>query len=152
MRTRRRGFTLIELLIVMAIILILAAIAMGEMGQQLMLAHETAAVAEIKTINAAEAQYFAQFAKYAVSLAALGPPATGRMGPEAAGLIPENLAGGKKSGYLVEVHGTEDGYAVTAVPQKFGSSGRRSFYSDQTLVIRNSWTMEAAGASSAAIQ
>ena len=59
----RLGFTLIELIIVCAVIAILSAIAYGYMSQQLMLAHETAAFAEIKTINTAEAQYFAQFGK-----------------------------------------------------------------------------------------
>ena len=74
------------------------------------------------------------------------------MGPEAAGLIPESLASGKKSGYLVQVGVTSGGYAATAVPEKFGSSGRRSFYSDQTLVIRTSWTMEAANANCPSIE
>jgi prepilin-type N-terminal cleavage/methylation domain-containing protein len=152
MRNHRKGFTLIELVIVCAVIAILSAIAYGYMSQQLMLAHETAAFAEIKTINTAEAQYFAQFGRYAASLASLGPSGDRTMGPEAAGLIPESLASGKKSGYLVEVGVTSGGYAVTAVPEKFGSSGRRSFYSDQTLVIRTSWTAEPAHASSAAIE
>ena len=152
MRNHRSGFTLIELIICCAVIAILGAIAYGYMSQQLMLAHETAALAEIKTNHTAEAQYFAQFGKYAATLASLGPSGGRTMGPEAAGLIPENLASGKKSGYLVEVSVTSDGYAVTAVPQKFSSSGRRSFYSDQTLVIRTSWTMEPANANSAAIE
>jgi type IV pilus assembly protein PilA len=148
----RRGFTLIELLIAVAIIMILSAIVIGEMNQQLMMAHETAVVSEIKTIHTTEAQYFAQFGRYAATLAALGPHGTRPIGPEAAGLIPQNLADGKKSGYLFELAPTEDGYQVTAVPQKFGSSGRRSFYSDQTLVIRHSWTKETAAANSSPIE
>ena len=82
----------------------------------------------------------------------MGPAGNRTVGPEAAGLIPQNLASGKKSGYLLEVDATPDGYAVIAVPQKFGNSGRRSFYSDQTLVIRTSWTTEPANANSAAIE
>ena len=73
MQNRRRGFTLIELIIVCAIIAILGAIAYGEMSQQLMMAHETAAIQEIKTLHTAEAQYFAQFGRYATSLTSLGP-------------------------------------------------------------------------------
>jgi type IV pilus assembly protein PilA len=140
MRSHRSGFTLIELIICCAIIAILSAVAYGFMSQQMMLAHETAAMEEIKTLHTAEAQYFAQFGKYAGNLTSL------------AGLIPQNLASGKKSGYLVELAETPDGYAVSAVPQKPGSSGRRSFYSDQTLVIRTSWTTEPANANSAAIE
>jgi type IV pilus assembly protein PilA len=152
MRNHRRGFTLIELIIVCAIIAILSAVGYGYMSQQMMLAHETAAIEEIRTIHTAEAQYFAQFGKYAPGLKALGPSGNRTSGPEAAGLIPPNLAGGKKSGYLVDLAETTDGYAVTAVPQKPGSSGRRSFYSDQTLVIRVGWTAEAANANSAPIE
>jgi type IV pilus assembly protein PilA len=122
------------------------------MNKQLMMAHETAAIEQVKTIHAAEAQYYAQFGKYAASMAALGPASTGKMGPEAAALIPQNLADGKKSGYLFEIGASPEGYGVTAIPQAFGNSGRRSFYSDQTLVIRTSWTAEAANVNSAAIE
>jgi prepilin-type N-terminal cleavage/methylation domain-containing protein len=152
MRRKRRGFSLIELVIVMAIILIISVLVAGPMNQQLMMAHETAAVGQIKTIQAAEAQYFSQFQRYPASLGALGPPATGTIGPEAAGLIPAKLALGKKSGFVFATAPTADGYALTAVPEKFGSTGRRSFYSDETLVIRNSWTAEAAGAGSTEIE
>jgi type II secretory pathway pseudopilin PulG len=131
------------LVIVMAIILILSVLVAGPMNQQLMMAHETAAVGQIKTIQAAEAQYFSQFGKYPASLAALGPPT---------GLIPAKLALGKRSGFLFATAPTTDGYALTAVPEKFGSTGRRSFYADETLVIRNSWTAEGAGAGSAEIE
>ena len=141
MRNHQKGFTLIELLIACAIVAILGAIVVGQMGQQIMLAHETAATQEIRAIHTGEAQYFAQFGKFD-GLVVLGQ----------AKLIPENLASGKKSGYLIEVGVTADGYAVTAVPQKFGSSGRRSFYSDQTLVIRASWTTQAANAGSPPVE
>jgi prepilin-type N-terminal cleavage/methylation domain-containing protein len=71
MRNRRRGFSLIEILIAVAIIMILSAIVIDEMNQQLMMAHETAVVSEIRTIHTTEAQYFAQFGRYAPNLAAL---------------------------------------------------------------------------------
>jgi type IV pilus assembly protein PilA len=148
----QKGFTLIELMIVLAIIMILGAIAIGPMGQQLMMGRETAVIEEIKTINAGQAQYFAQFGGYASNLATLGPPATGKMSPDAAGLIPANLAGGVKSGYFFDLSATQDGYTISAVPQKFGNSGRRTFYSDQTLVIRNNWSSERATHDSPPIQ
>lgn len=149
---RRRGFSLIELLIVIAIILIIAAIAVPKMNQQLMAANETAAIQHIRTIHAEQTQYYSQFGKYAESLAMLGPPASGAAGPAAADLIPKDLAEGKKSGYLYTLAVTATGYAITAIPEKFSSSGRRSFYSDQTLGIRNSWTNEPANANSAEIK
>src|SRR5579863_5967684 len=103
-RNRRRrvraGFTLIELLIVMAIILVIAAIAVPQMGKQLMAAHESATITEIGTIHQAEIQYYSQFGQYASSLAQLGPPASGAAGPAAAEIIPKNLADGRASGYI----------------------------------------------------
>src|SRR6185436_10059391 len=133
----RRGFSLIELLIVIAIILIIAAIAVPKMNQQLMAANETAAIQHIRTIHAEQTQYYSQFGKYAENLAMLGPPASGAAGPAAADLIPKDLAEGKKSGFLYTLEVTPTGYAITAIPEKFSSSGRRSFYSDQTLGVRN---------------
>src|ERR1700689_1275618 len=106
---RRRGFTLIELLIVMAIILVIAAIAVPQMGKQIMAAHETATISEIATIQQAEVQYLSQFGQYAPSLTQLGPPASGADGPSAAGIIPKNLSDGHASGYVFTVTGTPSG-------------------------------------------
>lgn len=148
----RRGFSLIELLIVIAIILIIAAIAVPKMNQQLMAANETAAIQHIRTIHAEQTQYYSQFGKYAESLPTLGPPASGTAGPAAADLIPKDLAEGKKSGYIYALQITPTGYAITALPEKFSSSGRRTFYSDQTLVVHNNWSQEPANAGSPEIK
>jgi len=145
---RRRGFSLIELLIVIAIILVIVTIAVPQYNKQMMSAHETAAIQAIQTIHAVETQYYSQFGRYAVSLAELGPPASGAAGPAAADLISKDLTEGKKSGYVFTVVATPTGYAISAVPEAFNSSGRRTFYSDQTLVVRNNWSQEPANASS----
>src|SRR6202795_1288534 len=100
---RRRGFSLIELLIVISIILIIAAIAIPKMNNQLMAAHEMAAIRQVTTIHQAETQYYSQFGKYADTLAELGPPASGAAGPAAADLISKDLTEGKKSGYVFNV-------------------------------------------------
>ncbi len=141
---RRRGFTLIELLIVISIILVILAIAVPKMNTQMQGAREMAVIREIGTIHQAETQYYSQFGKYAGNLSQLGPPISGPDGPEAANIIPKVLAEGKKNGYTYSVSATPTGYAVTAVPDSFGNSGRRTFYSDQTLVIRNNWGPEPA--------
>jgi prepilin-type N-terminal cleavage/methylation domain-containing protein len=148
----RKGFSLIELLIVIAIILVIAAIAVPKMNNQLMAAREMAAIRQITTIHQAETQYYSQFGKYATALTELGPPASGAAGPTAADLIPKVLADGKKDGYIFAVAASPTGYSVTAVPENFGSSGRRTFFSDQTLVIRNNWTQEPANATSAELK
>ena len=140
-RNRQRGFSLIELLIVIAIILIILSIALPQMGKARMHAQEMAALKTINTINTVEVQYSSQFGKYATSLAQLGPPAAAgtQDGPEAANLISATLASGTSSGYVFTIAQTPSGYAVTAVPKAFGSTGRRTFYSDQTNVTRENW-------------
>jgi len=148
----RRGFSLIELLIVIAIILIIAAIAVPKMNKQIMAAHEMAAIRMMTTIHTGETQYYSQFGRYAQNLAELGPPASGAPGPAAADLLPKNLSDGKASGFIFTVVGTPTGYSVTAVPEAFGSSGSRTFYSDQTLVIRNNYTAEPATVASPEIR
>jgi prepilin-type N-terminal cleavage/methylation domain-containing protein len=150
---RRNGFSLIELLIVIAIILIIAAIAVPKMNQQMMAAREMAALRQITTIHQAQTQFYSQFGKYASTLAELGPPASGAAGPAAADLIPKNLAEGKNGGYVYTVAaGANGGYTVLVVPEQFGTSGRRSFFSDQSLQIHNSWTQEPANANSEMIK
>lgn len=145
---RQRGFTLIELLIVIAIIVILISAAAPKFSQILMNARETAAARHIQTIHTAQAQYSAQFGKYAASLAELGPPASGQPGPAGADLIPKDLAEGEKGGYRFTLEATPQGYKVTAVPTAYGNTGRRTFYSDQTMVIRENWGQEPATAAS----
>lgn len=143
-RQRRRGFTLIELLIVISIILVILAIAVPKMNKQMQGAREMAVIREIGSIHQAETQYYSQFGKYATTLSQLGPPVSGADGPEAANLLPKVLADGKKNGFIYTLAQTQAGYAVTAVPESFGNSGSRTFYSDQTLVIRNNWGQEPA--------
>ena len=140
----RRGFTLIELLIVISIILVILAIAVPKMNKQMQGAREMAVIREIGTIHQAETQYYSQFGKYATNLTQLGPPVSGSDGPEAANIIPKILADGKKNGFVYTLAATPSGYAVAAVPESFGNSGSRTFYSDQTLVIRNNWGQEPA--------
>ena len=148
-RGARRGFSLIELLIVVAIILILAAIAAPKFNQQRMLGQETAAIGAMKTIQTAQTQYYSQFGRYANNLTELGPPSGGQEGPSAANLIPADLAQkGVKSGYKFAMAGGPGGYTVSAIPEAFGNTGRRTFFSDQSGVIRQNWSAEPATATS----
>jgi type IV pilus assembly protein PilA len=147
-RRRSSGFSLIEIMIVVAIILVIASIAIPKINAQRMQAHEMAAIRTIQAIHTAQTQYFSQFGHYAATLQELGPPTSGNAGPSAADLIPGDLAAGNKSGYLFTVQGGPQGYAITAVPVAFNNTGRRTFYSDQTLVVRQNWSQEPANAQS----
>ena len=152
MRDRRQGFSLIELLIVIAIILIIAAIAVPKLDKARMHTQEMAAIRQIGTVHQAQTQYYSQFGKYAKSLTELGPPSGGEAGPEGADLIPGDLAKGEKTGYRFTLQAGEGGYTVSAVPVTYGSTGRRTFYSDQTLVVRENWGQEPADANSPEIK
>lgn len=149
---RQSGFSLIELLIVIAIILIILAIAVPKLGSARMQAQEMAALRHIETIHTAETQYFSQFGRYATTLAELGPPTSGAAGQQAADLIPGDLASGDKGGYLFTLTGTPTGYTISAVPKVFNSTGRRTFFSDQSLVKRENWGQEPATAASKEIK
>jgi hypothetical protein len=107
-----------------------------------------AAIQQIRTLHQAQIQYYGQFGRYATSLTELGPPASGSAGPQASDLIPKSLADGRGTGYLFTVASNPSGYVINANPEQFGSSGRRTFYSDQSGVIRQNWGQEPATANS----
>lgn len=97
---------------------------------------ETAALRSIQTIHAAEVQYSSQYGGFATTLAELGPPASGAPSEAAADLIDGDLASGTFQGYRYIVTGSPNGYTLLALPN--GARGGKSFYSDQTMVIRES--------------
>lgn len=98
---------------------------------------ETGAIRWIKTLHEAQAVYRTQFGRYADTLAELGPPEAGRSPSAlAADLIPSSLASGDKDGYIFTLAANGDAYSIHAWPKIFSKTGRRSFYSDQTMLIR----------------
>jgi type IV pilus assembly protein PilA len=135
---RSRGFSLIELLIVIAIILILIGIAAPMYDKLQMGARETAAIGDIRSINVVQQQYKNTYQRYAANLSELGPPASGgTSGPQASGLLSRDICTGEAHGYLFTLASTSpDMYSINANPKVPGSSGRRFFFSDQTMVIR----------------
>jgi prepilin-type N-terminal cleavage/methylation domain-containing protein len=145
-RNRRQGFSLIELLIVIAIILIIITIALPRLTRARMYTQEVAAQAAIRTIHTAQTQYYSQFNRYATSLAELGPPASGSANASAADMIGNDLANGKKQGYIFTLTATPSGYAVSAVPDVYNTSGSRTFYSDQTMTVHQHYGPEPATA------
>ena len=87
-----------------------------------------------------EVQYQSQYGRYATSLAELGPPQGGAANaaptPAGADLIGNDLAQGEKQGYRYTLTASQGGYTINANPVTYGTSGSKSFYSDQSMVIR----------------
>ncbi len=148
LQRRRRGFSLIELLIVIAIILIIITIALPRFSSAQRYAKETSALGAIRTIHTVQVQYYSQYGKYASSLTELGPPSSGAATPAAADLIDGTLATGEKGGYKFTVGPNSGGYVINANPVAFGVSGSRTFYSDQSMVLRQNFGPEPATANS----
>jgi prepilin-type N-terminal cleavage/methylation domain-containing protein len=156
---KQKGFSLIELLIVVAIILIIAAIAIPNLLRSRMAANEASAVGSLRTINTAEVTYATSYPTegFAAALANLGGPAG--CGPSTiatACLIDEVLSvTAKKSGYSFAAPGLAPiprvAYTATADPTIVGSSGQRSFFTDQSGVIRYDTTGGGATAASPAL-
>lgn len=100
-------------------------------------AYEMAAIRSVVTLNTAQTVYRSEYGRFAQSLNELGPPADPLEQPteKSADLIARNLATGTASGYYFLMLPCEDSYQALAFPQteKFGE---RSFYSDETTVIR----------------
>jgi prepilin-type N-terminal cleavage/methylation domain-containing protein len=138
---KQKGFSLIELLIVVAIILIIAAIAIPNLLKSKMAANESSAVGSIRTINTGLVTYAAGCPDigFAASLVEMN---TGALCKSGLGIIDAVLAAGNKSGYAfayvpaAPINNVVYTYTVNADPNTRGTTGQRSFFSDQTGVIR----------------
>jgi type IV pilus assembly protein PilA len=147
-RRQTRGFSLIELLIVIAIILVIITIAVPKFQKAQIFVRETAAMRAIQTLHTTQVQYQSQYGRYATSLAELGPPPSGADSPAGAGLIGNDLANGIKQGYKFTIAAVPGGYTINANPVVYGADGTKTFYSDQTMVIRENFGPEPATVSS----
>ena len=145
------GFSVVKLLIALAIcgfclILFLPVLTIRDSSKR---ANETSAIASLKEITAQENEYNSDFPThgFACNLAQLGgKPGASAPTPDAAQLIPDDLASGHKSGYTFSIvcgakttinnQDQFNSYVLTAVPNSVGHSGDRGFCTDQKMQIR----------------
>ena len=150
---KQQGFSLIELLIVVAIILIIAAIAIPNLMRARIAANESSAVASVRTINTAEVSYSTSFPSngFAAALANLGGAAPCTPAVATGCLIDNVLAAGVKSGYSFAVPGADTNtWAATASPTS-ANSGTRTFFVNESGVIRFTTNGSAADVNSPAL-
>jgi type IV pilus assembly protein PilA len=150
MRARQKGFSLIELLIVVSIILIIAAIAIPSFIKSRMAANEASAAETLRTLGTGMTTYstLCPNVGYPASLVDLGPGPGICVG--GANIVDSNLGtpAPRKSGYaftygVTAVAGLNAAYTVNGDPFSRGNTGQRSFYIDQTNIIRFNFTAPA---------
>ncbi len=117
-------------------------------------ANDAKAIDSLRAIHSANSTYFQTCGQsFASRLRDLGPPESGGAANcRAASLIDHELVSGRKLGYHftyiikhVDSAGKIDGYSLRADPVIRGMTGQRSFYTDESGVIRSSATGVATG-------
>ena len=138
------GFSLIELLVVVAVILIIAAIAIPNLLRSRMAANEASSVATLRTYNTSIVAYETTYATApTTSFSQLGPSTT--PSSTSADLV-DNLLGIAapiKSGYAFTYtpgtaasNGSISTYTIISNPTTQNVTGQRTFFTDQSGVIR----------------
>ena len=121
-------------------VLIIAAIAIPNLLRAKIAANEASALGAVRTVSTACLAYAGQYKSFPLALSDLGPGA--QPSARSADLVPEGVASGHKSGYVLtyepgsDADGMARTYTLRADPVTPGASGVRHFFVDQSGVIR----------------
>ena len=134
--THETGFTLVEVMLAMGIIALLAAIAIPNVLRGRTTANESAVIANVRALSSALEMYRAvnnqypwpwQGEMYTNADPDYGPPA-----------FNGNMFGSLVQGYsYVYGRGTPQTFILLAQPLNLGRDGTRTFFTDQTGIIRH---------------
>lgn len=130
-RFTKKGFTLVEIMVVIAIVIILVALAVPNILRSRIVANEGAALANMKVINDACQAYHVNAQSYPDSLLSLIEPISNPP------YIDSTLASGNKQGYqFIYAKVDADHFTLHADSSHTGLLKGRSFYSDESQVVR----------------
>ena len=109
-------------------IMIVAAIAIPNLLRAKMSANEASAVGTTRLIVTCAVAYQMNNAVYPASL--------DEMGPTGDGCLDERSVSGMKIGYAFDYVPTNNGFTLTATPASCERTGRRTFFADETGILR----------------
>jgi len=133
MRRRCSAVTLLEMIVVVAVIAILFAIAVPLYTRSKMVANEASAISSLRTIFTSQSIYCRTKGEYG-----------DLPGLTAAKTIDAALGTGVKTGYKYEVTvDSSQTWHAEAVPEVKGTTGERSYYVDESGLIRGTDTGDA---------
>ncbi|TDI11009.1 MAG: type II secretion system protein [Acidobacteria bacterium] len=139
----KKGFSVMELLISVAVISVISALVVPTFLQSKIAANEALAIRAVGNVVASQISYSMTMGSgsYTTDLKVL----------QKAGLNEDLVGSGISGGYVFSISGSHSEFKVQARPLVFGSTGTRSFYSDQTGIIRYTETDGMATSSSLAL-